>query len=314
MKKLFCILFVLTISYSLSIAQDHQTYNNYTGAWSNVASWEIGNGSLSNNDLVNIYGFIERNSNLTLNNNIVLRVYDTLVVYGDLYIENNGFFYVEAGGIVIVYGDVTADNNVNVDLSSYFITLGNFTQNNNSNIDAPDDDTLLYVTGTATCNMATCLDDTLVGGMDDILNNPDISDLVVGITSIILPIDPTICNGSSIDLYIRDDGTSYQWSLNGVDIPGATSNIYTASLAGDYDVSFDLDGNPQDPDVSTVTVINSPVITNPGAQSACDSYTMPAIAGSNLSGGEAYYTGPGGTGTSYAAGAAITSTVNLMYI
>ena len=91
--------------------------------------------------------------------------------------------------------------------------------------------------------MATCVDDTLVGGMDDLLDNPDIGDLVLGTSSIILPINPTICDGSSVDLHIRDDGTSYQWYRDEMIIPGATSYIYTASLAGEYDVSFDVDGN-----------------------------------------------------------------------
>ena len=38
-----------------------------------------------------------------------------------------------------------------------------------------------------------------------------------------------------------------------------------------------------------VTIENTPVITNPGAQTACDSYPLPAITGSNLTGNEAYY-------------------------
>src|SRR5690606_30225271 len=31
-----------------------------------------------------------------------------------------------------------------------------------------------------------------------------------------------------------------------------------------------------------VTINNTPVITNPGAQTVCDSYTLPAIGGTNL--------------------------------
>jgi gliding motility-associated-like protein len=43
----------------------------------------------------------------------------------------------------------------------------------------------------------------------------------------------------------------------------------------------------------------------------CDSYTLPAITGSPLSGGEAYYTGSNGTGTQYMAGDMITSSSTL---
>ena len=305
MKKLLCVLLVIsTMSSVFSAGQYHKTYNNYTGDWADAPSWENGDGSLSNNDSIHIYGYIDRNTNLTLNNNIILRVYDTLVVYGDLYIENNGFLYVEAGGIVIVYGDVTADNNVNVDLSSYFITLGDFTQNNNSNIDAPENDTLLYVTGTTTCNMATCLDDSLVGGMDELMDNPDISDLVLGTSSIILPINPTICDGSSVNLRIRDDGTSYQWYRDGGVISGATSYTYAATLAGEYDVTFDVDGNPQDPDPDTVTVVAlpTPTLSSDDADNiicAGDQVIFTAGGGTNYEFKLNYTTVQNGAGTTY---------------
>ena len=45
-----------------------------------------------------------------------------------------------------------------------------------------------------------------------------------------------ICPGGSIDL-TSSIADSYQWSLNGVDIPGATSQTYTATLAGAYAVT-----------------------------------------------------------------------------
>ncbi len=64
----------------------------------------------------------------------------------------------------------------------------------------------------------------------------------------------------------------------------------------------------------TATVIAQPDITNPGSQEACDSYILPTILGSNLTGNQAYFTGPGGTGTQYAAGATITTSINPMYI
>lgn len=44
-----------------------------------------------------------------------------------------------------------------------------------------------------------------------------------------------------------------------------------------------------------------PIFDNPGNQEICDSYTLPAITGSLLTGNEAYYTGSLGTGTQYSA-------------
>ena len=45
-----------------------------------------------------------------------------------------------------------------------------------------------------------------------------------------------------------------------------------------------------------------PIYDNPGNQEVCDSYTLPVITGSLLTGNEMYYTGSLGTGTSYNAG------------
>lgn len=188
-----------------------------------------------------------------MNNNVSLNVYDTLVIYGDFTIENNGFLTINAGGMVIVYGNVTANNNVNIDLSSYFVVFGDYTQNQNSDITAPNNDTLLYVTGTTSCNKATCLNDTLVGGAGDITNNPDIGGVVSSTSAVILPVNPVICNGGSVTLSIRNDGSNYQWSKDGTVIPGATSYTFDAIQTGSYDVSFDVGTTSYNPTPVTVT-------------------------------------------------------------
>jgi hypothetical protein len=54
-----------------------------------------------------------------------------------------------------------------------------------------------------------------------------------------------------------------------------------------------------------------PVINAPGNVSACQSYTLPPITGANLTGSEAYYTGPNGTGTQFLPGQVISSTITL---
>ncbi|GJM33959.1 MAG: hypothetical protein DHS20C18_29600 [Saprospiraceae bacterium] len=56
-----------------------------------------------------------------------------------------------------------------------------------------------------------------------------------------------------------------------------------------------------------------PAVTfnNPGNVSVCNSYTLPPITGSGLSGNEAYFTGPGGTGLLYMAGQTITGNTTI---
>ena len=57
-----------------------------------------------------------------------------------------------------------------------------------------------------------------------------------------------------------------------------------------------------------------PTITPLADQTVCDSYTLPAISGTLLSGSEAYFTGSNGTGTTYFPGDIITSSITPLYI
>ena len=55
-------------------------------------------------------------------------------------------------------------------------------------------------------------------------------------SSYISPSSATICDGHTVYLQVLTSGTglSYQWLYNGVAIPGATNNNYTADTAGNY--------------------------------------------------------------------------------
>ncbi len=60
-----------------------------------------------------------------------------------------------------------------------------------------------------------------------------------------------------------------------------------------------------------IIISQPPVINPPSNVSACQSYTLPPITGANLTGNEAYYTGPNGTGTQFMPGQVIASTITL---
>jgi len=53
----------------------------------------------------------------------------------------------------------------------------------------------------------------------------------------IIPANVSICEGRS-QVLAANGGTSYQWKRDGVDIPGATSSTYTATVAGIYSVTI----------------------------------------------------------------------------
>ncbi|MNK05581.1 hypothetical protein D3C87_234640 [compost metagenome] len=88
-----------------------------------------------------------------------------------------------------------------------------------------------------------------------------------------------------------------------------TSGVNTAGV-----YTYTIDGAPGCMDsVANVTVsmVSTPNLNPIANVQACATYTLPAITGTTLAGNERYYTGPGGTGTSYNAGQAITTTQTL---
>jgi gliding motility-associated-like protein len=115
--------------------------------------------------------------------------------------------------------------------------------------------------------------------------------------------DQQVCEGSTVTLTaVNPDGATTSWDNGVVDgspfTPGAGTVTYTvtANLAGCINT-----------DQVEVIVITAPVI-NPLANSeVCDSYTFPAITGTNLNGNEAYYDATSAGGTQYNPGDLITT-------
>jgi hypothetical protein len=94
-------------------------------------------------------------------------------------------------------------------------------------------------------------------------------------------------------------GTGTQY--NATDVINSTTTLYI------YDETATTP-NCTDEESFIITINITPDITDPGDQTVCDSYTLPVIAGTNLTGNQAYYTGAGGTGSVLVVGSSITST------
>lgn len=87
-------------------------------------------------------------------------------------------------------------------------------------------------------------------------------------------------------------------------------NAYSSGSGTVYAV-VTAGGCPSAPEAVTLTVNPTPAINPIADVSVCNSYTLPAIAGSSLSGGQAYFTQPNGGGSSFQPGDEITSTITL---
>jgi gliding motility-associated-like protein len=130
------------------------------------------------------------------------------------------------------------------------------------------------------------------------------------------PIDPSVCNISDGNIVVNGTGAgTVTWSgqASGT-ISSATLNYSISNLAaGNYSVYFIDQTTGCQSSTVTATLNNpgAPILTNPGNQTACDFYILPAISGTNLSGSQSYWTQTGGNGTQYNAGDIITSSTTL---
>jgi len=80
------------------------------------------------------------------------------------------------------------------------------------------------------------------------------------------PINGAVCQGDSVKLTFSSAASSYQWKLNGVNIPGATQQNYYAKTAGSYSLTATGSGCSIPINSATVTIYSlPPAIINPSA-------------------------------------------------
>jgi YVTN family beta-propeller protein len=87
----------------------------------------------------------------------------------------------------------------------------------------------------------------------------------------------TFCSPGSV-LLTAGAATTYQWSLNGSVIAGATTNTYTANQSGSYKVTVTNSIGQSVTSVATVVTVNSlPTATIGGTTTVCQNASAPSI-------------------------------------
>jgi gliding motility-associated-like protein len=250
---LFLSTFRLTFSQT-----EYSTRNNYRGDWQTPASWEpIWDSPQTNNinSNITINGYISCRASITINGNgNALTINDTLLICGDLTIDNTSSLVLNTNAIVIISGNLITNNkgSITLDTNACIIVIGDYIKqgsikdgsfisyNQPSNVfiggNVPEGlvPTLFPVFN---CPGGSPYDSSQCGygNMQDLMNCPiyPFFHAVNSPSSIITASGPlTFCAGDSVIL-TSSEGGDYFWSTGetSASIVVNTSGIYTVIVA-----------------------------------------------------------------------------------
>ena len=268
------LLFFAGLILTTQVFGQYESKDNHTGYWDDAATWVGGTYEQDpvNNDYAAIEGQVEwepQSSDSTLNFDLggdppgsgdsALVVRDTLIVNGNLHFANKNNLYIEDGGMLIVYGDLSGDNKIELDPQGYLIIEGDLLFNDSPQQDISNGDNM-YIGGdqenctTDECNNINNDSTDLVSDSLDVYDyytgkNPDNAGQYT-----IRPQSTDICSRSpqQVTLYFSDaesvddlyweespDGNSYS-EIDGTD--GEGSLTVTSTETRYYRVQYSTDG------------------------------------------------------------------------
>lgn len=177
MRNLLILVIICLSVIESAIGQtSYSTLVSASGSWGTAANWTTppgrppGEYNLNGNDNDVFYingkinvGTTAANQDLTISKGL-LSVEDTLIIYGNLAVGNNGDLTISNGGVLIVYGNVTIANQVTIAANSYFVIMGNLSKSGAQGSFTSDDyPSNVFIGGTISGNWSTT-------GPNDVLN------------------------------------------------------------------------------------------------------------------------------------------------
>ncbi|MDQ2179494.1 hypothetical protein [Marinifilum sp. D714] len=271
----FLCLFCFSILSNNITAQSYASKDRYIGNWQDDDSWEEGNSpglsvSIGVYDEVTINGNIATDRNDTGNtthlrmNSGNLVVVDTLIVNGNLILEQDANMSVANAGVLIVYGNLECKNKVDIVGDGKIVVKGSLTMTGKGQGSfISDPPALVFVGGTVkvpadpnyTIFDCTEIPDSLqytgtncgYGNWNDFQNSDedDLFELVTcggGVDPGSINVDPSllsVCSGTDIAISGVDVGATYQWYSNTVssDINDSNWNLISSATSVDFTVS-----------------------------------------------------------------------------
>ena len=300
-KRIILLLALIYLQSQAVFSQDNSSKDNYTGAWETPSSWSptwtVPHDTIVEGGNFFINGYITVNGSLsfsTLASNLIIN--DTLVINGDLLLDNNNNLLVNGNGILIIKGNFNFNNKATIVTNNYIVILGNINKGgltmgsfiSNSN------PTKVFVSGTIfpadltnnkltypALNCTTPITTPYLhskcsyGDIIDLINDPIYSffqsncTMTAAITitdnSGIANNDGVICNGATATI-TASGGTSYSWST------GDTTAAIVKGTAGTYTVTVTNANGCTDTKTAAITVNSlpaTPTITADGPTDLC---------------------------------------------
>ena len=255
LKHIILFSLILSIAGQVVRSQDHRTRNNYTGAWETPVSWDptwaVPQINVNTLDST-INGYITAYNSLSFSGNSKLIVDDTLVIMGNLTINNDNALQVNNGGILIVWGNLFFSNNSKIIADGYIIVTGDLIKGGSvtqGEFDGNEDPVKVFIGGnispaglTDNNDKFELLNCTLpddpypnsgcsYGNMEDIKNDPIYSFFqstcaTASLTS--SDADNSFCAGTSIT-FTAGGGINYNFRVNGTSVQDGESTTYTTT-------------------------------------------------------------------------------------
>ena len=307
-KRIILLMWIFYLPVQLLFSQ-HTSKNNYTGYWETPATWSptwLVPQTIISGYNITINGYITVNGSLSFSGSAGdLIINDTLVIKGDLSIDDKNNLTINNNGILIVRGNLYIDKHADITANGYFIITGNIVKggpNGEGSLTSNDIPVKVFVGGTIPSGLTNdnhkypALDctsppttpyphsDCSHGDMTDIITDPIYpffqSTCTIATPTITAGGPTTFCAGGNVTL-TSSAGTSYLWSN------GATTPSINVTISGSYTVKItNASGCQSAASAATVVTVNAlpatPTITAGGPTTFCagGNVTLTSSAGS----------------------------------
>ena len=293
LRLLLILLFFL--SGQAAFSQPYTSINNSTGGWETPTTWNPvwpSPQTSVNGHNIDINGYITSGTSLSFSGSSKLTVKDTLVIKGNLTMNDNNDLKIEDNGILIIWGDLTISYDTKIESDGYLVVTGNIIKVgdiNQGELKSNDNPVKVFVGGTIPSGLTddndkykalNCTSPSTTiyhnsncsyGNLTDIVTDP-IYPFFQSTCSITTPTitagsATTFCAGGSVTL-TSSAGSAYLWSN------GATTQSIDVSISGSYTVRVTSAGGCiSAPSVATIVTVNAlplaPIITAGGPTTFC---------------------------------------------